>query len=121
MHRVLPAALVAAVTSASCAAATAARAPVATREGVRFTFADTAATSVSVAGTFNDWSVTAHPLARAGSANVWSRVVMLPAGEHLFMFVVNGKQWIMPPLAEEYVDDGFGAKNGVVIVRPRER
>ena len=120
MHRVLRAALIAAVTSASCAATTA-RAPVATPEGMRFTFTDAAARSVSVAGTFNDWSVTAHPLARAGSANVWSGVVSLPAGEHLFMFVVDGKQWVMPPLAEEYADDGFGAKNGVVIVRPRER
>ena len=41
----------------------------------------------------------------------------LPAGEHKFMFVVDAEQWMVPPLAEDYVDDGFGSRNGVVIVR----
>ena len=112
------AALGAAVMSASCAAAIADRAPIDTPDGVRFTFATAAAKTVSVAGNFNEWSATANPLARSG--NVWTAVVTLPPGEHLFMFVVDGK-WIVPPLAEDYADDGFGSRNGVVIVRPRER
>ena len=41
----------------------------------------------------------------------------LPAGEHLFMFVADGNRWITPPLADDFVDDGFGSRNGVVIVR----
>ena len=36
------------------------------------------------------------------------------------MSVVDGK-WVSPPFAEDYVDDGFGAKNGMVVVRPPER
>ena len=75
------------------------------------------ATSVSVVGNFNEWSASAHPLARNGTAGLWSAVVALPPGEHAFMFVVDGSQWIVPPLAEDYVDDGFGSRNGVVIVR----
>ena len=112
------AALGAVVVSASCAAAIPDRAPIETPAGVRFTFANAAAKSVSVAGNFNEWSATANPLTRRG--NVWTAVVTLPPGEHLFMFIVDGK-FIVPPLAEEYADDGFGSKNGVVIVRPRER
>jgi len=112
------AALGAAVASASCAAAMADRAPVETPDGVRFTFANTAARSVSVPGDFNEWSATANPLARSGK--VWTAVVTLPPGEHLFMFIVDGKR-IVPPLAEDFADDGFGSRNGVVIVRPRER
>jgi 1,4-alpha-glucan branching enzyme len=108
----------AAVASVSCAAAMADRAPIETPDGVRFTFANAAATSVSVAGNFNEWSATANPLARSGK--VWTAVVTLPPGEHLFMYIVDGK-WMVPPLAEEYADDGFGSRNGVVIVRPRER
>jgi len=111
------AALGAAVASASCAAAVA-RAPVVTPDGVRFTLANAAAKSVSVAGNFNEWSVGANPLTRSGK--VWTAVVTLPPGEHLFMFIVDGKGMV-PPLAEDYVDDGFGSRNGVVIVRPRER
>ena len=111
------AALAAVVMSASCAAAVADRAPVDRPGGVRFTLANAAATSVSVAGTFNEWSATANPLARTG--RVWTALVTLPPGEHLFMFIVDGK-WIVPPLAEDYADDGFGSRNGVVIVRPHE-
>jgi hypothetical protein len=44
--------------------------------------------------------------------------VALPPGEHTFMYLVNGTEWVTPPLAEDYVDDGFGARNGVVVVRP---
>ena len=45
-------------------------------------------------------------------------IVPLPPGEHAFMYVVDGAQWMSPPLASDYVDDGFGAKNGVVVVKP---
>ena len=33
-----------------------------------------------------------------GSRGVWTIVVQLPPGEHLFMYVVDGTQWISPPL-----------------------
>jgi 1,4-alpha-glucan branching enzyme len=82
---------------------------------------DPAARSVSVAGSFNQWSATSHPLARAQSPGVWTRVVPLPPGEHLFMYVVDGTQWISPPAAEDYADDGFGARNGIVVVRQDDR
>lgn len=99
----------------SCAA-TVARGPVVTPNGVRFTLEHAAATSVSIAGDFNDWSTAAHPLTRNGS-HTWSVVVALPPGDHKFMFVVDGTEWVVPPLAEDYVDDGFGSRNGVVSVR----
>ena len=116
MRGAFRAALSAAVVSASCAAAMADRAPLETPNGVRFTLASAAAKSVAVAGNFNEWSATANPLARSG--NAWTAIVTLPPGEHLFMFIVDGK-WIVPPLAEDYADDGFGSRNGVVVVRPR--
>ena len=111
------AALAAAVLSASCAASVA-RAPVVTPEGVRFTLANASATTVSVAGNFNEWSAAATPLVRSGK--VWTAVVTLPPGEHQFTFIVDGKPMV-PPLADDFADDGFGSRNGVVIVRPRER
>ena len=115
----LGAVVVAAVVNVSCAAA--ARVPIITADGVRFTLARPGAKSVAVAGTFNDWSASSHPLTRNGSGGVWVGIVMLPPGEHLFMFVVDGTEWVAPPLAEDHVDDGFGSRNGVVIVRSRER
>ena len=114
----LAATAVAAIVGSSCAGRIAPAAPVATPAGVRFVLMQPAARSVALAGSFNQWSATSQPLAREGSRGLWTIVVPLPPGEHLFMYVVDGKQWISPALAEDYVDDGFGAKNGVVVVRP---
>ena len=103
---------------ASCAGSIRPAAPRLTASGVRFVVLDREARSVALAGSFNDWSPSSLRLAREGSGGYWAIVVPLPPGEHAFMYVVNGTQWISPPLAEDYVDDGFGAKNGVVVVRP---
>lgn len=75
------------------------------------------ARSVALSGSFNEWSTSLHSLAPGRSPGVWTVVVALPPGEHLFMFVVDGAQWVSPPFAEDYVDDGFGSRNGVVVVR----
>ena len=112
-------ATLAAVVSVSCATLAPA-APVVTPAGVRFVLMYPEARSVSLAGSFNEWSTSSHPLTRERSRGVWTVVVALPPGEHLFMYVVDGTQWVTP-LAKDYVDDGFGSKNGVVVVRPKER
>ena len=113
--------LAAAVVGASCAATRVPGPPVVTPAGVRFEFVDPEAGSVAVAGSFNQWSATTHPLSREPADGTWSIVVALPSGEHRFMYVVDDTLWLTPPVAEDYVDDGFGARNGVVVVRPNER
>lgn len=84
--------------------------------GVEFSVVLPHAQSVAVAGDFNEWSPTEHLLARE-DGDRWSCVVPLSTGEYVFMFVVNGEQWVVPPVADDYVEDGFGQKNGVVVVR----
>ncbi len=105
----------------SCATAPAPSLPVSTQDGVRFAVVQPEATNVAVAGTFNQWSTSSHPLARGRSSGTWTALVRLAPGEHLFMYVVDGTQWLSPPAAEGYVDDGFGERNGVVVVHPVER
>jgi 1,4-alpha-glucan branching enzyme len=111
------AAALAALVSASCAATMTPAPPSVTPAGVRFMLMRAEASSVAVAGSFNQWSASSHPLARAKVGGLWTIVVPLPPGEHAFMYVVDGNEWVSPPLAEDYVDDGFGAKNGIVVVR----
>ena len=119
MRRLLRATVVSmfALAGAACATTVAPAPPVVTRDGVRFVLVRDEARSVSVAGSFNQWSVSSHPLVRQGTRGLWTLVVPLSPGEHTFMFVVDGKQWVSPPMAEDYADDGFGAKNGIVVVR----
>ncbi len=114
LRHVIP---VAAILGASCAPRLQQAAPVETRAGVRFVVSQPEATSVALAGTFNGWSTSSHPLERGGASGLWIAVVPLPPGEYLFMYVVDGV-WVSPPAAEDYVDDGFGSNNGVVVVRP---
>jgi 1,4-alpha-glucan branching enzyme len=112
--------MLSAVVNTACAASIGTAPPVVTPAGVRFALMLPDARSVAVAGTFNQWSSSSHPLARERSG-IWRLIVALPPGEYLFMYVVDGTEWVSPPLAEEFADDGFGSKNGVVIVRPTER
>lgn len=95
-------------------------APVVTPAGVLFATLQPRAQSVAVAGSFNQWSTLTHPLERRSARGVWTATVMLPPGEHLFMYVVDGAHWISPAAAIDYADDGFGARNGIVVVRDKE-
>lgn len=90
--------------------------PIPGPEGVRFAVLLPNARSVALAGVFNEWSATAHPMRRQGSAGVWMIVVPLGAGDHPFMYVVDGQQWLTPPAADDFVPDGFGQLNGLVVV-----
>lgn len=65
--------------------------------GVRFRVRLPAAASVSVAGDFSRWSHAAHPTTRAG--DYWAAAIPLPAGEDLFMYLVDGPKFATPPNA----------------------
>jgi len=78
------------------------------------------ARSVEVVGSFNDWRRGALALRDDDNDGIWHGAVVLPAGQHEYMFVVDGERWVADPLAGRYVDDGFGAgrQNALLIVRP---
>ena len=83
---------------------------------VRFTLLAPGATQVFLVGSFNGWAKEATPMTILDGA-LWSVTVPLKVGEYPFLYVIDGKQWITPPQAEDFVTDGFGQTNGVVIVR----
>ena len=78
------------------------------------------ARSVEVVGSFNDWSRGVLHLNDDDGDGIWHANAVLPAGQHEYMFVVDGERWVPDPLAGRYVDDGFGAgqQNSLLIVRP---
>jgi hypothetical protein len=98
------------------------RAPAAVAQGpesvyVKFVLYAPGAHQVSVAGTFNGWDTHATPLAHAGAPGVWAATLSLPAGQHLYAFVVDGRRWVADPTAPG-VDDGFGRRNSILAVTP---
>ena len=79
------------------------------------------AKSVEVVGSFTDWRPGAVVLRDDDHDGVWRAAVVLPVGQHEYMFVVDGEQWVTDPLAGRYVDDGFGRQNSLLFVRPVPR
>jgi hypothetical protein len=79
------------------------------------------AKSVDVVGSFTDWRSGTVRLRDDDHDGVWSGSVVLPVGQHQYMFVVDGERWVTDPLAGRYVDDGFGSQDALLIVRPWDR
>ncbi len=100
----------------SCATAVKPEAPRPTPEGIRFMLLAPGAKHVALVGSFNSWAKTATPM-KIQTGGLWSVVVPLKEGEHTFMYLIDGAQWVIPPQAEDFVTDGFGQTNGVVVVR----
>jgi hypothetical protein len=73
------------------------------------------AARVSLVGDFNDWDASKVPLVRVPNSGLWKVTVPLPAGRHLYQFVVDGN-WVPDPGAPVAGDDGFGRTNSVRIV-----
>jgi hypothetical protein len=82
---------------------------------VRLVLLQPDARSVSVAGDFNDWNPGQTKLERS-EGGMWTATIALKPGRYQYMFVIDGKQWIADPLAEEGAGDGFGAQNAVLDV-----
>ena len=108
---------VGALAVSACAATVAPHVPKPVTGGMRFTLSAPEAKTVCVVGSFNGWVKGAMPMKRMGIKGLWVAEVALRPGEHTFMYVVDDNEWIAPPLAEDFVMDGFGQTNGVVVVR----
>ena len=71
------------------------------------------ATSVFIAGSFNDWSPDSTPLAKNGDG-AWAVEIALPPGRHEYRFVVDG-EWADDPQAAEVAPNSFGGVNAVIV------
>jgi hypothetical protein len=83
---------------------------------VQFVLDATRAKSVAVVGDFNAWDASATPLARDSASGVWSAVVGVPPGRHVYAFLVDGKTWTLDPRAPKTKDSDYGTEQSVMIV-----
>ena len=79
-----------------------------------FSYADPAAESVYVAGSFNGWNREANPMSK-NEAGVWTATVPMPPGEMTYKFIVDG-EWRTDPANPRIVEDGEGGNNSAVMV-----
>jgi 1,4-alpha-glucan branching enzyme len=83
-------------------------------EPVRFEFTHPTATTVYIAGTFNDWHAHAKPMHPQGGGR-WLKETVLPAGTYEYCLVVDG-QWMPDPRVAETVPNPFGGRNSLLRV-----
>jgi hypothetical protein len=74
------------------------------------------AESVALAGSFNNWQPDELILSGPDATGHWSATVELPAGQHEYMFLVDGNEWRSDPTAPFFRPDGFGRNNAVIEV-----
>jgi 1,4-alpha-glucan branching enzyme len=72
------------------------------------------AQSVCIGGDFNQWSPDTHCMRR--QKGTWRIALMLPAGIHRYMFIIDGRDWVADPKALFVETDGFGNRNAVTII-----
>jgi len=85
----------------------------------RFRLRASGAKQVCVVGAFNGWDQDADPLRPVGDG-WWEGERLLPVGVHAYCYLVDGRT-VVPPEAEAYEDDGFGGRNGLIVVGPAVR
>jgi 1,4-alpha-glucan branching enzyme len=81
---------------------------------VRFQFHHAGASTVTVAGDFNGWSTTSHPLERRGE-DLWTVEADLSPERHEYKFFVDGQQWWNDPEAPK-VPNVWGSENSYLDV-----
>lgn len=83
---------------------------------VRFVYVSTSARDVQLVGDFDGWGEQRITLQPGGTPGLFHVTIALPPGEHEYMFVIDGEQWVPDPLAERSRDDGFGQANSVITI-----
>lgn len=83
---------------------------------VEFVFVAPSARNVSLVGDFNGWDASATPMRRTDGRTTWSVAVQLPAGRHVYAFVVDGDAWVADPQAPIAPEQWYGQRNSVVVV-----
>lgn len=78
------------------------------------------ATSVSVAGTFNNWNKDADPMASSADGKVWRKLSRLAPGRYQYKFVIDGSNWVVDPKAKKNEDDGNGNVNSILTLLPAD-
>lgn len=84
---------------------------------IRFEFTHPNATTVCIAGSFNDWNPTAKPMHSSGKEK-WLKETDLKPGIYEYCLVVDGR-WISDPQAADQVPNPFGGQNSVLRVNPK--
>lgn len=84
---------------------------------VTFVLAAPSAREVAVIGSFNGWNAAGWTMTRDPSRGLWTLSSALPPGSHEYVFLIDGTTPVADAMAALNVDDGFGGRNSVLLVK----
>lgn len=73
--------------------------------------------SVSVIGSFNGWDARNNQMEYVPETGMWVFRTRLPAGDHEYVFLVDGEKVLQDPQSVLSRDDGFGNRNSVLLIK----
>jgi hypothetical protein len=82
---------------------------------VQLVFRAPSASRVSVVGDFTGWEPTAE-MTRDPASGLWSVSLAVPAGRHVYAFLVDDSVWVRDPRAAAAPDADFGRPGSVLLV-----
>ena len=83
-----------------------------TARKVNFTMVAPEAQNVFLAGDFNSWDISSHPLKKASKGN-WKTNIKLMPGKYEYRFLVDG-EWQNDPNCTNFVPSPYGNENCVL-------
>lgn len=83
---------------------------------VQLVFRDPRARRVSVVGDFTGWDATKAVMTRDAGSGLWTATLSLPAGRHVYAFLVDDSVWVRDPRAPAAPDADFGRPGSVLLV-----
>lgn len=86
---------------------------------VQFVLDAPGASRVALVGDFNGWDTRTDTLTRDPASGLWSAVVSMPPGRHVYAYLVDGSVWTLDPNAPRTTDADYGTEQSVLIVGTR--
>ena len=83
---------------------------------VQLVFRAPNAARVSVVGDFTGWDPSKAVMTRDPDSGLWSVSLAVPAGRHVYAFLVDDSVWVRDPRAPAAPDEDFGRPGSVLLV-----
>lgn len=71
---------------------------------------------VAVVGDFNKWNPTSAPMARSSDGSLWSVIVPILPGRHMYGFMIDDSLFVLDPRAQKARDPDLGTEGSVLVV-----
>lgn len=82
----------------------------------QFVLENTTARRVALVGDFNNWNPNATPMTRSSDGGLWSVIVPVVPGRHVYGYMVNDSTFTLDPRQPKVRDPDFGTDASVLMV-----